>query len=122
MATTITAINTVAAPKPPRPPWRGLPIIAPTQPPADDRLVVDAPSLGDPPANAAKPAVANRVSVPPSTARLGSRPGTDSSEVRPAINRPPTATATTGTRNLPHPRRSPRTCLAPWPTGPNASA
>ena len=72
-ATATTITSTTAAPNPPRARPSGSAITAPTQPPADDSAAVEACRLGEPPAMAASPETASSRSVPPMTARAGSR-------------------------------------------------
>ena len=109
MATTTTATSTVVAPTPPRAEPSGLPMRAPIQPPAADSWAVALESGGEPPANEASPATANSVRVAPMRARAGSRlTRSPSSLRRPTRSSTPTARVIGGTRNRPHPSRSPR--------------
>ena len=71
--TPATTRSTTAAPNPPSACPSGSVMAAPIQPPADDSSCVEARRAGDPPASAARPVTARSTSVPPMTARAGSR-------------------------------------------------
>ena len=113
----------MVAPKPPSADRSGLPMSAPTQPPAEDSSGRRCAQPGGAPGQRGQAGHGQQGHGRPDDRpgrlrRSGSRPGPPGT---PTSRRRPMATATRGTRNRPQPRRSPTPSLAPWPAGPRES-